>query len=92
MRVNNPTGASPLAPVRGAPAPAEAPAAAEAAPAAPAALQSGVLGPALQALREMPEIDEARVAQLREAYQRGELRFDAGKLAALIQRYHGDGR
>ena len=43
-------------------------------------------------LTEMPEIDEARVAQLREAYQRGELKFDAGKLAALIQRYHGDGR
>lgn len=89
MRVNNPAGASPLAPVRGTPAPAETPATAEA---TPAALQSGVLGPAMQALREMPEIDEARVAQLREAYQRGELRFDAGKLAALIQRYHGDGR
>jgi negative regulator of flagellin synthesis FlgM len=89
MRVNNPTGASPLAPVRGAPAAAEAAGAAEA---APAALQSGVLGPAMQALRDMPEIDEARVAQLREAYQRGELKFDASKLAALIQRYHGDGR
>ncbi len=89
MRVNTPAGASPLAPVRATPAAAEAPAA-EAA--TPAALQSGVLGPAMQALREMPEIDEARVAQLREAYQRGELRFDAGKLAALIQRYHGDGR
>ena len=88
MRVNNPTGTSPLAPVR---APQAAPDAASL-DEAPAALQSGVLGPAMQALRDMPEIDEARVAQLREAYQRGELKFDASKLAALIQRYHGDGR
>lgn len=89
MRVNSPTGASPLAPVRATPATAEA---AGAASSEPAALQSGVLGPAMQALREAPDVDEARVAQLREAYQRGELRFDAGKLAALIQRYHGGGR
>lgn len=89
MRVNTPTGASPLAPLRATPAAAEA---AGAAPAAETGLQSGVLGPAMQALREAPDIDEARVAQLREAYQRGELRFDAGKLAALIQRYHGGGR
>ncbi|WP_288251888.1 flagellar biosynthesis anti-sigma factor FlgM [uncultured Hydrogenophaga sp.] len=89
MRVNSPAGTSPLAPVR---APQAAPDAAATGEAAPAALQSGVLGPAMDALREMPEIDEARVAQLREAYQRGELKFDAGKLAALIQRYHGDGR
>ncbi|QRR33615.1 flagellar biosynthesis anti-sigma factor FlgM [Hydrogenophaga sp. YM1] len=89
MRVNTSHNAAPLAPVRAPQPAAEATGAAEA---TPAALQSGVLGPAMQALREMPEIDEARVAQLREAYQRGELRFDAGKLAALIQRYHGEGR
>lgn len=88
MRVNTPGSTSPLAPVRNHPSAAES----VAAEAAPAALQSGVLGPAMEALREMPAIDEARVAQLREAYQRGELRFDAGKLAALIQRYHGGGR
>ncbi|HVL44682.1 MAG TPA: flagellar biosynthesis anti-sigma factor FlgM, partial [Acidovorax sp.] len=41
------------------------------------------------ALRAMPEIDAAKVAQLREALARGEVRFDAGKLAGLIARYHG---
>ena len=52
-------------------------------------LQSAVLQPALAALRDMPEIDHARVAELRDALAKGELPFDAGKLAGLIERFHG---
>ncbi|MDZ7862158.1 flagellar biosynthesis anti-sigma factor FlgM [Acidovorax sp.] len=50
---------------------------------------SGMLEAAQSALRAMPEIDEAKVAALRDALARGEIRFDAGKLAGLITRYHG---
>jgi len=57
--------------------------------AAPARRQSDVLQPALAALRAMPEIDHAKVAELREALARGEVRFDAARLAGLIQRFHG---
>jgi len=53
-----------------------------------AELQSAVMGPAMQALKEMPDIDHERVAQLRDALAKGELPFDAGKLAGLIQRFH----
>ena len=67
--------------------PAEA---AEAVPApAPAPLQSAVLQPALQAMREMPEIDQEKVDMLRDALAKGELPFDPAKLAGLIQRFHG---
>lgn len=41
------------------------------------------------ALGQLPEIDEAKVAALRDALARGEVRFDAAKLAGLITRYHG---
>ena len=54
-----------------------------------AALQSEVLQPAMAALRDMPEIDHARVAQLRDALAKGELPFDPARLAGLIQRFHG---
>ena len=53
------------------------------------ALQSAVLQPAAAALREMPEIDQAKVDALRDALAKGALPFDAGKLAGLIQRFHG---
>jgi len=60
------------------------------APAAPAAaLQSEVLKPAAEALRAMPDFDAARVAELRDALARGELPFDPGRLAGLIQKFHG---
>jgi len=64
---------------------------AQEAPAAPAAapLQSAVLQPALQAMREMPEIDQEKIDMLRDALAKGELPFDPGKLAGLIQRFHG---
>lgn len=66
-------------------APAEATAAGAAAP----ALQSEVLQPAAAALRAMPDFDAARVAELRDQLAKGELPFDAGRLAGLIQRFHG---
>ncbi|MDY0974292.1 flagellar biosynthesis anti-sigma factor FlgM [Massilia sp. CFBP9012] len=60
------------------------------APAAPAAaLQSEVLKPAAEAMRAMPDFDAARVAELRDALARGELPFDPGRLAGLIQKFHG---
>lgn len=54
-----------------------------------AALESDVLKPAATALAAMPEVDEARVAEIRDAIARGEIGFDASKLAGLILRYHG---
>jgi len=51
--------------------------------------QSASLQAAQAALQALPEIDEAKVAALREALARGEVHFDAGKLAGLISRYHG---
>jgi len=60
------------------------------APATPAAaLQSDVLKPAADALSALPDFDAARVAELRAALARGELPFDAGRLAGLIQKFHG---
>lgn len=52
-------------------------------------LQSAVLQPAVAALKEMPDIDMARVNELRDALAKGEVPFDAAKLAGLIQRFHG---
>lgn len=66
---------------------APAPAAGAAAEATP--LQAGTLAPAQEALAAMPEIDSARVAAVREALARGEIRFDAQRLAGLIERFHG---
>jgi negative regulator of flagellin synthesis FlgM len=68
-------------------APAEAPK--SAAPAAGEALQSAVLQPAVKALAEMPDFDHEKVAMLRDALAKGELPFNPGKLAGMIQRFHG---
>jgi negative regulator of flagellin synthesis FlgM len=57
-----------------------------------AELESSVLQPAQSALRAMPDFDAARVAELRDALAKGELPFDAGRLAGLIQRFHGAGK
>jgi negative regulator of flagellin synthesis FlgM len=65
-----------------APAPAPAPVA------GPAALESSVLQPARNALRALPDFDAAKVAELRDALAKGELPFDSGRLAGLIQRFH----
>jgi negative regulator of flagellin synthesis FlgM len=67
-----------------APDTAPAPAAATAAP-----LQAETLQPAKEAMAAMPEIDHARVAELRDLLAKGELPFDASRLAGLIQRFHG---
>jgi negative regulator of flagellin synthesis FlgM len=55
---------------------------------APGTLQSATLQPALAALRELPDVDNAKVAALRDALAKGQLPFDSAKLAALIERYH----
>jgi len=84
------TGAStpsiPIAPQAGGPvaAPAAAPSVV-----ANEALESAVLQPAQGALKALPDFDAARVAELRDALSKGELPFDAGRLAGLIQRFHG---
>jgi negative regulator of flagellin synthesis FlgM len=58
--------------------------------AAAPALQSAVLQPALAALRDMPEIDQAKVEALRDALARGEIPVKADRLAGLIERFHGN--
>ncbi|WJF90785.1 flagellar biosynthesis anti-sigma factor FlgM [Paraburkholderia bonniea] len=40
-------------------------------------------------LGQAPQIDAARVAEIKNALDAGEITFDAGKLAALMLRYHG---
>jgi negative regulator of flagellin synthesis FlgM len=37
----------------------------------------------------MPDVDQTKVAALRDALSKGEIRFDANRLAQLIQRFHG---
>lgn len=63
------------------------------APAAPGLssgeLPAGALQQAKAALSALPEIDQARVAALRDALAKGQLPFDAARLAGLIDRYHG---
>ncbi|RTL25135.1 MAG: flagellar biosynthesis anti-sigma factor FlgM [Rhodocyclaceae bacterium] len=75
---------SEVAPVANVPAVAPAASATEQAP-----LQSAALQQAKEALQAMPEIDRAKVDALRDALAKGELPFDASKLAGLIDRYHG---
>jgi negative regulator of flagellin synthesis FlgM len=53
------------------------------------ALESSVLQPAQGALKALPDFDAAKVAELRDALAKGDLPFDAGRLAGLIQRFHG---
>lgn len=50
---------------------------------------SAVLKPAMDALQQAPEVDQARVEALRDALAKGELKFDAKRLAGLIERFHG---
>ncbi|POZ63389.1 flagellar biosynthesis anti-sigma factor FlgM [Chromobacterium alticapitis] len=60
------------------------PAAAPRAAAAPAQAAS-----AAASLQSMPEIDQAKVAEVRAALARGEVRFNPERLAGLIEQYHG---
>jgi negative regulator of flagellin synthesis FlgM len=41
------------------------------------------------AFSDTPEVDAARVAQIRAAMDAGEIQFNAAKLAGVILRYHG---
>ena len=47
------------------------------------------LDAARAAMGDSQEIDTARVAEIRAALAAGDIRFDAAKLAGMIQRYHG---
>lgn len=86
MRISGSTPGTPVQTVAdGAPAEAARP---STAPAAQCELESAVLQPAMKAMQEMGDIDHERVAQLRDALAKGELPFDAGKLAGLIQKFH----
>lgn len=86
MRISGSTPGTPVQTVAdSAPADAARP---SAAPAARRELESAVMQPAIQAMKEMGDIDHERVAQLRDATAKGELPFDAGKLAGLIQKFH----
>ena len=78
-----------IAPQAGSPATAPAAGPAGAPNLSDAALESSVLQPAQGALKALPDFDAARVAELRDALSKGELPFDAGRLAGLIQRFHG---
>jgi negative regulator of flagellin synthesis FlgM len=91
MRISTPTPGG-VAVQHVADAPASEAAEAVATPPAAAPLQSAVLQPALQALKDMPEIDQEKVDMLRDALAKGELPFDPAKLAGLIQRFHGSER
>lgn len=66
-----------------------APAAPTAGPAVAAAQADSVLAGARAVLDATPDVDLARVARLREALARGDIPFDAGRLAVLVDRYHG---
>jgi negative regulator of flagellin synthesis FlgM len=77
---------TPAAPAAPAPA-ATVPQAAQASGGASAA--GTLLAAARAQLQQMPEVDAARVAEIRAALERGEIGFDAAKLAQLIERYHG---
>lgn len=61
------------------------------APAIPdsAPLASERLAPAREALAALPDVDLARVAEVKAALARGEIRMDASRLAEVIRRYHG---
>ncbi len=54
-----------------------------------AALETDLLKPAQADLAAMPDVDQTKVAALRDALAKGEIRFDANRLAQLIQRFHG---
>jgi negative regulator of flagellin synthesis FlgM len=83
------TGAPTMTPAIGGATAAPASAAPAAATESAAPLESSVLQPAAKALAALPDFDAARVAELRDALAKGELPFDAGRLAGLIQRFHG---
>lgn len=51
--------------------------------------QTETVQAAQKQLAAMPDIDAARVAEIKAALARGEISFDPQKLAGLISRHHG---
>ena len=51
--------------------------------------QAAQVQQASAALGAMPQVDAARVAEIKAALARGEIGFDPKKLAGLIVRHHG---
>lgn len=88
VTLDTPLGSNPVSSVRVQPVASSDGAAHTAGASTFAALQSEVLKPAAEALREMPDFDAARVAELRDALAKGELPFDPARLAGLIQKFH----
>jgi negative regulator of flagellin synthesis FlgM len=90
MRVTSNGPLNPVTGIGGVAAETPVSAAAAATPALQAAaLASDALKPAQADLAAMPEVDEVKVAALRNALANGEIKFDANRLAQLIQRFHG---
>jgi len=89
MKIGASTPSLTIAPQAGGPAAAPAAVPVTAPERAAETLESSVLQPAQAALKALPDFDAARVAELRDALAKGELPFDAGRLAGLIQRFHG---
>ncbi|OWY39980.1 flagellar biosynthesis anti-sigma factor FlgM [Xenophilus sp. AP218F] len=56
---------------------------------AAAAAGDGALASAAAGLQALPEVDLSRVAEVKQALARGEVQFDAQRLADLVARYHG---
>lgn len=54
----------------------------------PVEMQSSLLQPGIDQLNTMPDVDQAKVDALRSALARGEISFDANRIASLIERYH----
>ncbi|MFN3730742.1 flagellar biosynthesis anti-sigma factor FlgM [Comamonas testosteroni] len=74
--------------VQGAAAPLPS-AAAVAAPDVQLGGQAARMQRAQAALAAMPELDSARVAEIKDALARGDISFNPRKLAQLIARHHG---
>lgn len=91
MKITGSQGTTSSTPVTGAETTAAGPSQAPVVAVVPLAdtpLQSAGLQKASAELAALPEIDQSRVAALKEAIVRGEMPFDAAKLAGLIERYH----
>ncbi|UTH73159.1 flagellar biosynthesis anti-sigma factor FlgM [Chromobacterium sp. IIBBL 290-4] len=57
---------------------------------APATVREAAAAASLAApIQSLPEIDLDKVESVRAALARGEVRFDAERLAGLIEQYHG---
>jgi negative regulator of flagellin synthesis FlgM len=92
MKINSTGNPSGLAPLTSAPAvtPSTGAGAAAPTPVSGGTAQGALLQVARAKLSAMPEVDMDKVAEVRAALERGEITFDAAKLAGLIVRDHGN--